>query len=360
MEAHNQDTPPAVANDVTDVADALRIVLEKGLTDVGTRLKFENKFLTYKFSMISQTAGEKEGYYLELVRLARESEAGKIIRNQEVIDPPQNWSDELKAQFRRDVRDLKGDESHDFYYGFNVGCAILSRFYKSIADIDPSKIDEENMLLVLKKYPETLFTFELGSYTNEFYMPREGLMREDEYKVDWVAILSSVPSTNENEGDGTITNKGLGELASLANAIGDTQTGSRGELKSLLAENKMLKKKLDVIFNVGGYLCDHFFDLVWLARHPDSPVAPSIVEKLDQQVIRSALNGWGDWHHGFNSGGLAISRLYGSLAWIKLTPRDEEDLWDDEDDEGWEEQDYESFWSEQRDMAFDEFPFLDT
>jgi len=99
------------------------------------------------------------------------------------------------------------------------------------------------------------------------------------------------------------------------------------ELKQLREENKLLK---NCIKNTNEDITKRtiFYDrLVYLARsHPDDDtrqeridfVKREIGEDVYEKELEKLMGDYGDYNHGFNSGMLAATRLYGNL--LKYTP----------------------------------------
>ena len=84
-------------------------------------------------------------------------------------------------------------------------------------------------------------------------------------------------------------------------------------INQIKEENGRLKKRLELIETVIKDKTDYSWDLVWYARsHPNEPLGEKgrqeVEEKYPEKV--EELKGKDtNWHHGYNSAALALSRL---------------------------------------------------
>ena len=130
------------------------------------------------------------------------------------------------------------------------------------------------------------------------------------------------------------------------------------ELKHLREENKILKNCIKNTNEDITKRSKFYLNLVALARsNPDDESYENRVERIKSEIGEEVYNNeleklMGDeseWSHGFNSGMLASTRLYGDL--LQYIP----DVYENESGDD-EEFPLEDMW----DQAKEEFPMLDT
>ena len=130
------------------------------------------------------------------------------------------------------------------------------------------------------------------------------------------------------------------------------------ELKQLREENKILKNCIKNTNEDITKRSKFYLNLVALARsNPDDESYENRVERIKSEIGEEVYNNeleklMGDeseWSHGFNSGMLASTRLYGDL--LQYIP----DVYENESGDD-EEFPLEDMW----DQAKEEFPMLDT
>ena len=150
-------------------------------------------------------------------------------------------------------------------------------------------------------------------------------------------------------------------------------------VNDVMDENEKLKKEvefyksvLEEIHDESHKYSEKYCDLVWLARthnleDPNGPNYKDTKELADKhkEDFEKLSSDAGDWHHGFNSGILALSRLFGDLS-----DMDPPDSYYDEDEEGdvliepkktMSIQERRKNWKECGGMfGYDGFPHLDT
>mmetsp|Transcript_25625 Transcript_25625/g.31559 ORF Transcript_25625/g.31559 Transcript_25625/m.31559 type:complete len:172 (-) Transcript_25625:229-744(-) len=91
------------------------------------------------------------------------------------------------------------------------------------------------------------------------------------------------------------------------------------EITQLKARNKVLTNALkDIQCCASGHL-KHHFELVWFAlnrtRYPNHPLSKNIEEsECHREKLEKLRSNDGDFHHGFNSGVLATSRLFKHIS----------------------------------------------
>ena len=128
------------------------------------------------------------------------------------------------------------------------------------------------------------------------------------------------------------------------------------ELMKLRSENAKLEEALRNVRTCANRKAEYYVNLVWLARGQEGDdrlnndrLRQSISELgCQDEFSRDVANlegSEGDWHHGFNSGVLAASRLCGDMASATH-------------DFNWEQFTYTA--QQQREKALNEFPMLDT
>ncbi|KAL3917751.1 MAG: hypothetical protein SGILL_004562 [Bacillariaceae sp.] len=86
---------------------------------------------------------------------------------------------------------------------------------------------------------------------------------------------------------------------------------------ALRAKNEMLMETLAAIKQTADKELKEKFDLVWYAkfryRYPNHE-ASARIDKEHKELIQHLRSEDGDYHHGFNSGVLAASRMFASQA----------------------------------------------
>ena len=118
-------------------------------------------------------------------------------------------------------------------------------------------------------------------------------------------------------------------------------------VNDVMDENEKLKKEIEFYKSVLEEIHDEshkysekYFDLVWLARthnleNPNDPNYKHTRELADKhkEDFEKLSSDAGDWHHGFNSGILALSRLFGDLSDMDPPYIYDKDQYEGEEDE---------------------------
>ena len=122
-------------------------------------------------------------------------------------------------------------------------------------------------------------------------------------------------------------------------------------LLEVMQENAKLKTRIATLEHHMDEKRDMFFELVAHARHD---TLASIEHVYPKEVNALQEDETGFWQHGFNSGGLAVCRLFQSI----LHAEEQAKLMQEEEEEPWGEGE----WSEEDEIeqALEDYPFLDT
>ena len=157
-------------------------------------------------------------------------------------------------------------------------------------------------------------------------------------------------TTNGSERTRTYSQKELKRIRVLVDKL-TQKIGKRDK------EIRILKDCIDYIQAVSQKKSNYYYELVWFARRTNEQLVrfrPSFVKDMIKEygpsfrgeIKRLCSPTGGDWQHGFNSGCLAMSRLFVNLSNV-LEPI----VWDD---------DFTESVDQQRLRIMEEFPMLDT
>ena len=109
----------------------------------------------------------------------------------------------------------------------------------------------------------------------------------------------------------------VGHQNDAKHSISPDSKSANEELIALRAKNKMLMETLAAIKQTANKELKEKFDLVWYAkfryRYPNHE-ASARIDKEHKEMIQDLRSDDGDFHHGFNSGVLAASRMFATQA----------------------------------------------
>ena len=109
----------------------------------------------------------------------------------------------------------------------------------------------------------------------------------------------------------------VGHQNGAKHSISPDSKSATEELIALRAKNKMLMETLAAIKQTANKEMKEKFDLVWYAkfryRYPNHE-ASSRIDKEHKEMIQNLRSDDGDYHHGFNSGVLAATRMFAAQA----------------------------------------------
>lgn len=139
----------------------------------------------------------------------------------------------------------------------------------------------------------------------------------------------------------------------IPNASGATPKEVQLEIALLRGKNAKLREAIDFMAVVSSQKNQMYSTLVKGARTNDQNVMSRLIRQLPMKdrpkVVEALVNlgePGGDWHHGFNSGCLAMNRLFGGLVDSAQGDTICDDLVDTAE--------------QKRETAMDEFPRLDS
>ncbi|KAL3925439.1 MAG: hypothetical protein SGILL_000404 [Bacillariaceae sp.] len=109
----------------------------------------------------------------------------------------------------------------------------------------------------------------------------------------------------------------VGHLNDAKHSISPDSKSANEELMALRAKNKLLMEALAAIKDSADQELTKKFDMVWFAkyryRYPNNPNSKRIENAYKEEIERLRSDD-GDYHHGFNAGVLAASRMFASQA----------------------------------------------
>jgi hypothetical protein len=104
----------------------------------------------------------------------------------------------------------------------------------------------------------------------------------------------------------------------------------QNDIAKLLVHNKVLATALKQIQSCAEEHSKHNFELVWFAlnrtRYPNHPASKNIKKsESHREDLDKLRSNECDFHHGFNSGVLATSRLFKQISDVSFVLNDEDD-----------------------------------
>ena len=123
------------------------------------------------------------------------------------------------------------------------------------------------------------------------------------------------------------------QLKRQVTSVSPTHKCLEDEVIYLRSQNKLLKNALNAVKDTANDKLVHSYELVWYARNRTRYPAHEVSKWLDHSEEHSTdidnLHGTdGDFHHGFNSGVLAASRMFKDHADVSEVQSDSEDMFE--------------------------------